>query len=40
LGQNYGKITRILKDKMEIIEIVPEKPGVWREQQASLALAE
>lgn len=39
MGQNYGKIVRILDDKIELMEIVPDvKPGTWREQQASLAL--
>lgn len=39
MGQNYGKIVRILDDKIELIEIVPDvKPGTWREQQASIAL--
>lgn len=40
LGRNYGKINRILEDKIELMEIVPDQPGNWREQQASLALAE
>lgn len=40
LGKNYGKIIRILPDKIEIMEIVPDKPGTWREQQTSLAIAE
>jgi type IV pilus assembly protein PilP len=40
MGQNFGKIIRILEDKIELMEIVPDKPGTWREQQASLALAE
>ncbi len=40
MGQNYGKIIRILDDKIELMEIVPDKPGTWREQQATLALAE
>lgn len=40
MGQNYGRIDRILADKIELTEIVPDKPGTWREQQASLALAE
>lgn len=40
MGKNYGKIIRIVTDKIEIMEIVPDKPGSWREQQASLALAE
>lgn len=40
MGKNYGKIIRIVTDKIEIMEIVPDKPGSWREQQSSLALAE
>lgn len=40
MGQNYGKIIRILEDKIELMEIVPDKPGTWREQQAMLAIAE
>ncbi|MGR8929792.1 MAG: pilus assembly protein PilP [Gammaproteobacteria bacterium] len=40
MGKNYGKIIRILDDKIELTEIVPDKPGTWREQQATLALAE
>jgi len=40
MGQNHGKIIRILEDKIELMEIVPDKPGTWREQQATLALAE
>ncbi|MEQ1560195.1 MAG: pilus assembly protein PilP [Methyloglobulus sp.] len=40
LGKNYGKIIRIQKDKIELMEIVPDKPGTWREQQTSLALTE
>lgn len=41
MGKNYGKIVRILEDKIELMEIVPDsKPGLWREQPASLAIAE
>ena len=40
MGRNYGEIIRILDDRIELMEIVPDKPGSWREQQASLALAE
>jgi len=42
IGRNYGRIIRILEDKLELMEIVPvlEKPGTWREQPASLALVE
>lgn len=40
MGKNYGKIIRILPDKIELMEIVPDSPGTWREQQTSLALTE
>jgi len=40
MGKNYGKIIRIVSDKIELIEIVPDKPGTWREQPASIALTE
>ncbi|MEQ1528411.1 MAG: pilus assembly protein PilP [Methylococcales bacterium] len=40
MGKNYGKIIHIVTDKIELMEIVPDKPGTWREQQASLALTE
>lgn len=40
IGKNYGKIIRISVDKIELMEIVPDKPGTWREQQASLVLTE
>lgn len=40
MGKNYGKIVHISKDKIELVEIVPDKPGTWREQQAVLTLTE
>lgn len=40
LGKNFGKIIRISTDKLELMEIVPDKPGTWREQQTTLALIE
>jgi type IV pilus assembly protein PilP len=40
MGRNYGEIIRILDNRIELMEIVPDKPGTWREQQASMALAE
>ncbi|MGD7033788.1 pilus assembly protein PilP [Methylotuvimicrobium buryatense] len=40
MGRNHGKIIRINEDKIELMEIVPDKPGTWREQQTSLALSE
>ncbi len=40
MGKNFGKILRISTDRIEIMEILPDKPGTWREQQTSLALVE
>ena len=40
MGRNHGEIIRILDNRIELMEIVPDKPGAWREQLASLALAE
>ena len=40
LGKNYGRILRILQDKIEIMEIIPDQPGTWREHQTSIALSE
>ena len=40
LGQNHGRILRIFQDKIEIMEIVPDQPGTWREHQTSIALSE
>jgi type IV pilus assembly protein PilP len=40
LGKNYGKIASIKENQIELIEIVAESPGVWRERKASIELAE
>ncbi|MGR8952898.1 MAG: pilus assembly protein PilP [Gammaproteobacteria bacterium] len=40
MGKNFGKIIRIVSDKIELMEMISDKPGSWREQQASLALTE
>ncbi len=40
MGQNYGKIIRVSVDKIELMEIVPDKPGTWREQQMSVMLTD
>lgn len=40
MGHNYGKIIRISLDKIELMEIVSDKQGSWREQQTSLTLTE
>lgn len=40
LGQNYGKISRITANKIELSEFVTTGSGKWRERDASIALAE
>lgn len=40
LGRNFGQIIRIKEDQIELLEIVPDSPGTWRERKASLDLAE
>ncbi len=40
IGKNDGKITLIAKKKIELIEIVPSKPGRFIEQPATLMLTE
>lgn len=40
MGLNYGRVIKILPNKIELMEIVPDRTGTWREQAASLALAE
>lgn len=40
MGQNYGKIIRISPDRIELMEIVPDQPGTWREQQMTLMLSD
>lgn len=40
MGLNHGKIVRILEDQIELLEIIPDGPGSWRERQASVKLSE
>ena len=40
LGQNYGRITKITDDKVELAEIVPDGLGGWQKRQASLVIAD
>jgi type IV pilus assembly protein PilP len=40
MGQNYGQITRITEDRIELTEIVPDGMGGWQERPASIALSE
>jgi len=40
LGQNYGRITKISEDKVELVEIVPDGLGGWEKRHTNLVLAE
>jgi len=40
LGQNYGQVTSVSEDKIELIEVVPDGLGAWIQRHASLAVAE
>lgn len=40
LGQNHGRITEVFDDRVELIEIVPDRAGGYAEQPAVLALGE
>lgn len=40
LGQNYGRITSIAEDRIELVELVPNGAGGWMERQASIALGD
>lgn len=40
MGRNFGKIIRVKEDQIELLEIIPDSPGIWRERKASLDLAE
>jgi type IV pilus assembly protein PilP len=39
-GQNYGKIVRVRDDGIELVEIIPDSPGTWRERPAFLAFTD
>ena len=40
VGENYGQITRITEERINILEIVPDGLGAWVEREASLVLGE
>jgi type IV pilus assembly protein PilP len=40
LGRNFGKIIRIKEGQIELLEIIPDTAGGWRERKASLELTE
>ncbi len=40
MGKNYGKVTLVADDHVELLEIVPDGTGGWQERAAKLDLAE
>ncbi|BBA37240.1 Tfp pilus assembly protein PilP [Methylocaldum marinum] len=40
MGKNFGKIVNIKESIIELVEIISESPGAWRERKAALDLAE
>lgn len=40
LGQNFGMVTRISDEKVDVIELVQGSSGDWVEREANLALTE
>ncbi|MDZ7788723.1 MAG: pilus assembly protein PilP [Halofilum sp. (in: g-proteobacteria)] len=40
LGQNYGRITQLEAERIEVLEIVPDGQGDWMEREAALSLGE
>lgn len=40
MGQNYGRVTDIAEDHVDLVELVPNGAGGWMERKASMALDE
>ncbi len=40
MGRNFGKIIRIKDGQIELLEIIPDSPGGWRERKAALELGD
>ncbi len=40
LGQNYGRVTAVAEDHIELVELVPNGTGGWMERQTTIALAD
>lgn len=40
MGQNYGRVTDIAEDHIDLVELVPNGTGGWMERKASIALDE
>lgn len=40
IGQNHGQIVRISEEQVELVEIIPNGLGGWRESETTIALSE
>ncbi len=40
LGQNHGRIERVLGDRIELVELISDGSDGWMERQAQIALAD
>ncbi len=40
LGRNYGEITRVASDRIDIVEIIPDGQGDWIKREAALSLGD
>ena len=40
MGRNHGKITSIMEDSVDLMEITPDGLGGFQERQAAMALVE
>lgn len=40
MGQNYGRVTEVTPDHVDLVELVPNGNGGWMERPASIALGE
>lgn len=38
MGQNFGRVTAVLEDHIELVELIPNGVGGWIERQASILL--
>ena len=40
MGQNYGHVTGVSEDHIDLVELVPNGSGGWMERKARIALGE
>ncbi|MFO1419085.1 MAG: pilus assembly protein PilP [Methylotetracoccus sp.] len=40
MGRNFGKIVQIANNRIDLLEVVPDRPGSWQERPAALEMAD